>query len=241
MKSWPPPATAAGGKADRQRDSATARSIARSAAAPIQPASSAVRSRRSRATSSCTCSSSSSAAASSNSPGGASASASSASRWRRLESAVGRFGADRSGPASGPSPPRYWRHHSCAWAAASCCLSAEVSCGAGSISIASLVSSALPADGRLVRLARDRERKGHGSSRRKGRSRARLKAAPMATERGSTERAGPNARDVTDRHFTRRQTRTSTYARRVGRCSNTWATTTTTTTGLQEGKWATSP
>eukprot|EP00964_Phaeocystis_antarctica_P060347 scaffold35986_cov58-Phaeocystis_antarctica.AAC.2 len=31
----------------------------------------------------------------------------------------------------------------------------------------------------------------------------------------------------------------STYARRVRRCSNTWAT--TTTTGLQEGKWATSP
>ena len=45
----------------------------------------------------------------------------------------------------------------------------------------------------------------------------------------------------TDRHLTRRQTRTSTYARRVRRCSNTWATTTTTTTGLQEGKWATSP
>ena len=51
----------------------------------------------------------------------------------------------------------------------------------------------------------------------------------------SPERAPP------DRHLTRRQTRTSTYARRVRRCSNTWATTTTTTTGLQEGKWATSP
>eukprot|EP00964_Phaeocystis_antarctica_P117895 scaffold81740_cov61-Phaeocystis_antarctica.AAC.2 len=38
---------------------------------------------------------------------------------------------------------------------------------------------------------------------------------------------------------TRRQTRTSTPARRVRRCSNTWAT--TTTTGLQEGKRATSP
>ena len=38
---------------------------------------------------------------------------------------------------------------------------------------------------------------------------------------------------------TRRQTRTSTAARRVRRCSNTWAT--TTTTGLQEGKRATSP
>eukprot|EP00964_Phaeocystis_antarctica_P093426 scaffold60273_cov61-Phaeocystis_antarctica.AAC.3 len=36
-----------------------------------------------------------------------------------------------------------------------------------------------------------------------------------------------------DRHLTGRQTRTSTYARRVRRCSNTWAT--TTTTGLQEG------
>jgi len=34
------------------------------------------------------------------------------------------------------------------------------------------------------------------------------------------------------RQTSRRQTRTSTYARRVRRCSNTWATTTTTTTGL---------
>ena len=48
------------------------------------------------------------------------------------------------------------------------------------------------------------------------------------------------SRGVIDRHLTRRQTRTRTHARRVRRCSNTWATTTT-TTGLQEGKWATSP
>ena len=57
--------------------------------------------------------------------------------------------------------------------------------GGGKVGLMGAVANAaLAAGGRLVRRARDRWRKGHGSCRRKGRSRARLKAAPMPTERG---------------------------------------------------------